>query len=341
MWTIICGLVPLGITVAMPLATIYYLKTQRVIGDIEFKKAMAKLSFFLLIGILIGFAGQVVPPILTVSLFVDSPLVVYLAFILMNLSLIPTPILILIYLSGVRQKLKEILLCYCIRYPNKSSRLNLKNSRSASVGSTSRRNTALSNVTTFSRQNTGLSEVTLFRQNTGLSEVPLSRQSTNLTIGDLPSSKPTVGIIVDCIPEENEQVDEIIPRTPSSITGFSEDRLQNQEIGLTVTEPSTRCTLDTDCASKPHDAIDHSEINQGTLCEIVRLSDDHLPHQEIGLVGEASSNLLAPCKHNTDPEDIGSNSVGNNSIGSCESHTHNETNETTSQVNSSKVMDKE
>jgi hypothetical protein len=205
-WGIICGLVPLGITIVIPLLTVCYLKSRNISGNVAFKKAMAKFSLFLLIGVTISFLGQVVPPLLTAVLFrgptVSTPFVVYAAFILMNLSLIPTPVLILVYLGGARKKLKEIVLCYCIRFRDDMSKVD--HSRSGSVGSKHgslhRNNTGLSDIS-MHRQNTGLSEVALFRQDTGLSEASLKRQDTG-TI-DVPSNGQNKRL--SDVPEEREK----------------------------------------------------------------------------------------------------------------------------------------
>ena len=122
-WAILFGIIPLVITVTMPLITVCFLKRHSTSGDLKFKKAMVKFALFLILGILFNFLGQVVPPIiaLTNENVKDSALV-YLAFILMNISLIPTPILIYIYLGGVRTKVKEILLCYPIRFRGDNAR---------------------------------------------------------------------------------------------------------------------------------------------------------------------------------------------------------------------------
>ena len=116
-WAIIFGIIPLVITVTMPLVTICYIQQHSINKELRFKKAMVKFALFLIMGILFNFLGQVVPPVLLAlaSESVPSTSLVYLAFTLMNLSLIPTPVLIYIYLGGVRKTMKEILLCYPIR----------------------------------------------------------------------------------------------------------------------------------------------------------------------------------------------------------------------------------
>ena len=127
-WAIVFGIIPLVITITMPLVTICYLQQHSISGDAKFKKAMVKFALFLILGILFNFLGQVVPPLIVRS--TKDPSMIYLAFTLMNLSLIPTPVLIYIYLGGVRKKAKEILLCYAIRFRGESA-----HERSRSTGS--------------------------------------------------------------------------------------------------------------------------------------------------------------------------------------------------------------
>ena len=116
LWAIIFGIVPLIITITMPLVTVIYIQRHSITGDVKFKKAMIKFALFLILGIFFNFLGQVVPPIIALTNEnVHGSALVYLAFILMNISLIPTPVLIYVYLGGARSKLKEILLCYSIR----------------------------------------------------------------------------------------------------------------------------------------------------------------------------------------------------------------------------------
>ena len=123
-WAFFFGIIPLAITITMPLVTTCYLQQHINSKDVKFKKTMVKFTLFLIIGILFNFSGQVMPPLiaaLTRGRYARGSSLVYLAFTLMNLSLIPTPVLIYIYLGGVRKKAKEILLCYAIRFRGEST----------------------------------------------------------------------------------------------------------------------------------------------------------------------------------------------------------------------------
>ena len=116
LWAILFGVIPLVITVTMPLVTMCFIQRHNITGDVKFNKAMVKFALFLILGIFFNFFGQVVPPIIALANEnIQNSALVYLAFILMNISLIPTPVLIYVYLGGARTKVKELLLCYPIR----------------------------------------------------------------------------------------------------------------------------------------------------------------------------------------------------------------------------------
>ena len=154
LWAILFGIIPLVITVTMPLVTIWFLKRHNTSGDMKFKKAMVKFALFLILGILFNFLGQVVPPIIALAneSIMDSSLV-YLAFILMNLSLIPTPVLIYVYLGGVRTKVKELLLCYPIRFRGESARERSSGSVLSKRGSNIKLSKQPTNISVISDNN--------------------------------------------------------------------------------------------------------------------------------------------------------------------------------------------
>ena len=135
LWAIIFGLTPLVTVITMPIITTFYLKvkTVSVNGNFEFTKAMLRFAFFLIFVLLFNFIGQVVPPLVALMFGPSSdhsPVIFYIGLTLMNLSLIPTPVLILVYLDGVRKKLKEMFLCYCIRFRDDMSKAD-RNSRAS------------------------------------------------------------------------------------------------------------------------------------------------------------------------------------------------------------------
>ena len=154
LWAILFGLIPLVTTVTMNLVTVCYIQQHTVTGDLKFKKAMVKFALFLILGILFNFLGQVVPPLIAViNENVQDSALVYLAFILMNISLVPTPVLIYIYLGGVRTKAKEILLCYPIRFRGDSARERSTGSVFSKRGSNIKLTKTPTNISVFNNSN--------------------------------------------------------------------------------------------------------------------------------------------------------------------------------------------
>ena len=117
LWLTIFGIIPSVITITMPLVTTCYLQKHNITGNVQFKKATVKFALFLILDILCNFLGRFVPIIIAFNnKNVQDLSPFYLTLFFANIFLIPTSILIHIYLGGVRKKVKEILLCYPIRF---------------------------------------------------------------------------------------------------------------------------------------------------------------------------------------------------------------------------------
>ena len=122
MYVLVFGVIPLLISIAVPITIFVYLFRHKMpeSSSAPFMKAMAKLSALLILGGLINFVGQVSPAIISVVAFslpnkpVPGVVVFYVSLILLNLSLWPTPILILVYVKSLRKSAMKILL-FCIR----------------------------------------------------------------------------------------------------------------------------------------------------------------------------------------------------------------------------------
>lgn len=82
-----------------------------------FQKALVKLGFFLLIGNIVNCIGQIVPSIVAAAVSEEretleaSLIIRYNTQVLLDLSLIPTPILLIIYFKPVRMYLKRWVCC--------------------------------------------------------------------------------------------------------------------------------------------------------------------------------------------------------------------------------------
>ena len=108
-WAITGGIIPLTISIVVPIICLCYKKKNAVTEEVEFRKDMAKFSLFLVVGGVISVAGGIIPP--AVSLFAADVPAVWLSYGLAAVSLFPTPIIIVAYLQPVREQVKKIFTC--------------------------------------------------------------------------------------------------------------------------------------------------------------------------------------------------------------------------------------
>ena len=116
MYILVFGATPFFLSIVMPIVTLVYIfkhKTSNSSND--FLKAMAKLSSLLILGGMVNFIGEVLPAVITkvgFSLPDKTNLgenVFYTTLTFFDLSLWPTPILILVYVKSAGQNIKMIL----------------------------------------------------------------------------------------------------------------------------------------------------------------------------------------------------------------------------------------
>ena len=108
-------------SVFSPIATVWFIRHNTISGDITLVKAMMKFAVFLVLGNVINFIGQTTP--LLFAAFAPARkyrnslemALAYVAVILILLSLVPTPVLILIYFRPVRKRIKRILCNVCMK----------------------------------------------------------------------------------------------------------------------------------------------------------------------------------------------------------------------------------
>ena len=125
-YVLVFGVTPLLVSIAMPITTSVYMFKRKATesSNVPFLKAMAKLSALLILGGLVNFIGQVSPAVISVvafSVLNDSKSginVYYVSLILLNMSLWPTPILILVYVKSLHANIKKVLRYFtrCYRY---------------------------------------------------------------------------------------------------------------------------------------------------------------------------------------------------------------------------------
>ena len=108
-WGITGGIIPLTISIIVPIVSLCYIKKNTVTEDAQYRKGLAKFSIFLVLGGAIGIAGGTLPA--AVSLFAADVPAVWLSYGLAAVSLFPTPIIVIAYLKPVQEQIKKIVTC--------------------------------------------------------------------------------------------------------------------------------------------------------------------------------------------------------------------------------------
>ena len=113
------------LSVVLPIITLRHLKTQVVLGDVsadvkksrkmELHKAIAKLSLYLIIGSNLSFLGHLIPVMLILSTNDLNGLSPIIALLIHVLSLLPTPILFVVFLKHVQENAKRLICFFCRR----------------------------------------------------------------------------------------------------------------------------------------------------------------------------------------------------------------------------------
>ncbi len=107
-WCLSGGLIPITVSIAVPIICLCYIKKNTVTDDTLYRKAMAKFSLFLVLGGAINIAGQLIPGAITY--YAEAP-GLYLSYGIATASLLPTPIIIIAYLKPVQEQLKKMFTC--------------------------------------------------------------------------------------------------------------------------------------------------------------------------------------------------------------------------------------
>ena len=125
------GLLGFAVSVFSPIATVWFIRHNTISGDITLVKAMLKFAVFLILGNIINFVGQTTPLLFAAfapagkDWYTLEKAFNYVEGVFILLSLIPTPVLILIYFRPVRQRMKRMLCssCSCLK---KASRQRMR-----------------------------------------------------------------------------------------------------------------------------------------------------------------------------------------------------------------------
>ena len=138
-YTGVYGLLGFAVSVLCTIATIWFIHHKTIRGDVTLVKAMIKLSVFLILGNIINFVGQTTPLLFAAfapagkDWYTLEKIFNYVEGAFILLSLIPTPVLILIYFKPVRQRVQHILCNACMKKTAMSEKS--KTGKAASTGS--------------------------------------------------------------------------------------------------------------------------------------------------------------------------------------------------------------
>ena len=108
-WVVFGGIIPLSASITTPIITLCYIRRNTITEGAAYNKGIAKFALFLVVGNVVNFLGQAVPGLVASAGAVG----VVLASILVTLSLLPTPIIIIVFMKPVREKLKRMLCRIC------------------------------------------------------------------------------------------------------------------------------------------------------------------------------------------------------------------------------------
>ena len=106
------GLTPLTISIVVPIVVLCYVRHNTMTGGSSYNKGMAKFALFLVAGNFINFVGQAVAVLIVYD---PQPSRLYLSYLIVAISLIPTPIMTLIFVEPVRTQVTKVICCTRIR----------------------------------------------------------------------------------------------------------------------------------------------------------------------------------------------------------------------------------
>ena len=129
-WSIFGGLTPLIISIVVPIVVLCYVRRHSMTAGSSYNKGIAKFALFLVAGNLINLVGQAVVALIV---FVSQPPGVYLSYLIAMLSLIPTPVMILIFMKPVRTEVTKVMCCVRNFYILRKTKLSFSFDKSGST----------------------------------------------------------------------------------------------------------------------------------------------------------------------------------------------------------------
>ena len=127
-YTSVYGLLGFAVSVFSPIATVWFIRHNTISGDITLVKAMMKFAVFLILGNVFNFFGQTIPLLLATfapagkDWYTLEKAFFYVEAVFILLSLVPTPVIILVYFRPVRQRMKRMLCGVCMKMVHTSER---------------------------------------------------------------------------------------------------------------------------------------------------------------------------------------------------------------------------
>ena len=115
------GLLGFAVSVFSAIATVWFIRHNTISGDITLVKAMLKFALFLILGNVINFFGQTTPLLFAAfapagkDWYTLEKAFNYVEGVFILLSLVPTPVIILVYFRTIRQRMKRMLCCVCMK----------------------------------------------------------------------------------------------------------------------------------------------------------------------------------------------------------------------------------
>ena len=110
-WVVAGGIIPLAISITIPIITLYHIKQNIVTEGADYNKRIAKFALFLVTGNIVNLLGQLIPGLIALNAEVPG---VVLACLLITLSPLPTPIIIIAFLKPVRERICNTLCFLCV-----------------------------------------------------------------------------------------------------------------------------------------------------------------------------------------------------------------------------------
>jgi hypothetical protein len=114
-WLLFGGMIPIIASIIIPIITLCYIKRNTITKDAEYSKKIARFAFFLAasnMGDIIDFLGGTLQGLIV--MYSQTSGVIF-AYVLVAISLLPTPIVIIVFMKPVQEQLRKMF-CFACNY---------------------------------------------------------------------------------------------------------------------------------------------------------------------------------------------------------------------------------